>query len=560
MAHDVFISYASEDKPLADAICSTLEAHKIRCWIAPRDVLPGTSWGSAIIQAIEEARILVMVFTSNSNESPQVMREVERAVKNGLTIIPFRKDDIVPSKQMEYFIASCHWLDAMDPPLERHLKNLANSVLVLLDRAPETLPPSEDQELAVPGPQEAPHRVAPKRSSRLWRVWLPSAAAMFLVIFLVWFFYLRPGPQTLSPPTVDLLVPSDGASVLGPMLKFEWKSPTEKGHNLTFDLKIDTETGKSYVRKTSALSHIETGTTGAITWQVQAVYQDPSGKAVAGPWSAPRRVTYYPNSLKRVLTTANLKIGTAELHSQGHFVWKQESTLGGFEVDLLRVVFDKVFEKHGVRKELKIENTWAIWGENFFKQLQDPSVDLLLSGISINEDREKKYGVTFSEPTVVFPQTIVALRSAAVWSSGQLLVTRLAVRAHTTNAMLARRILGSEIEKRLSLYKGSNAYYDMLKHLIEGKIDGFLLDKPYAINILNRFPDLKKQVRMTDLTPDLSPMFKGERIGFAFRRSDRELIDAVNQALRSSGKERKELIAKHFLGILRNNPEKTGQR
>ena len=38
VAHDVFISYAHEDKPMADALCATLEQNGLRCWIAPRDV------------------------------------------------------------------------------------------------------------------------------------------------------------------------------------------------------------------------------------------------------------------------------------------------------------------------------------------------------------------------------------------------------------------------------------------------------------------------------------------------------------------------------------------
>jgi hypothetical protein len=45
MARDVFISYSSKDKPTADAVCATLEANGIRCWIAPRDVVPGSDWG-----------------------------------------------------------------------------------------------------------------------------------------------------------------------------------------------------------------------------------------------------------------------------------------------------------------------------------------------------------------------------------------------------------------------------------------------------------------------------------------------------------------------------------
>ena len=44
MAHDVFISHSSKDKQTADAICHYLEQNGIRCWIAPRDILPGEDW------------------------------------------------------------------------------------------------------------------------------------------------------------------------------------------------------------------------------------------------------------------------------------------------------------------------------------------------------------------------------------------------------------------------------------------------------------------------------------------------------------------------------------
>ena len=63
MAHDVFVSYSSQDKPTADAIVASLEANGIRCWIAPRDILPGTDWSESIVEAIEEAGTMVLVFS-----------------------------------------------------------------------------------------------------------------------------------------------------------------------------------------------------------------------------------------------------------------------------------------------------------------------------------------------------------------------------------------------------------------------------------------------------------------------------------------------------------------
>ncbi|HYN70294.1 MAG TPA: toll/interleukin-1 receptor domain-containing protein, partial [Candidatus Eisenbacteria bacterium] len=135
MAHDVFISHAAEDKPTGDAVCAALEGRGIRCWIAPRDVTPGIAFPEAIITAINASRVMVLVFSSRSNTSPHVMREVERAVNRGIPIIPLRIEDVPLSPSMEYFISTPHWLDALTPPLRKHLRHLADTVGLLLAQA-----------------------------------------------------------------------------------------------------------------------------------------------------------------------------------------------------------------------------------------------------------------------------------------------------------------------------------------------------------------------------------------------------------------------------------------
>jgi hypothetical protein len=152
MAHDIFISYSSKDKTVADAVCAALEAERVRCWIAPRDVMPGVSYGEAIIEALNASRVLVLIYTANSNASRHVMREVERAVNKGVTVIPFRVEDVRPSPSMEYFISSDHWLDALTPPLESHVRRLVEIVRLLRDREAPTAaaPPRESQPAAAP--------------------------------------------------------------------------------------------------------------------------------------------------------------------------------------------------------------------------------------------------------------------------------------------------------------------------------------------------------------------------------------------------------------------------
>jgi len=133
MGHDVFVSYSNKDKNVADAIVAGIEQEEIRCWIAPRDITPGRSWGEAINEAIEVSQFVVIVLSNNSNQSRQVVREVERAVANNVIIIPFRIEDIDPTGAMAYFLSTEHWLDALTPPLQKHIQKLTNTIQVFKD-------------------------------------------------------------------------------------------------------------------------------------------------------------------------------------------------------------------------------------------------------------------------------------------------------------------------------------------------------------------------------------------------------------------------------------------
>ena len=163
MAHDVFISYSSKDKAVADAVCAALEAEGVRCWIAPRDVLPSVPYGEAIIEALNETRLLVLIFTANSNTSRHVMREVERAVNKGIAVIPFRVEDVPPTASMEYFISSDHWLDALTPPLESHVRKLVETIKLLRDRDARS---SATPATSATAPRSEPQPPAPQREHR----------------------------------------------------------------------------------------------------------------------------------------------------------------------------------------------------------------------------------------------------------------------------------------------------------------------------------------------------------------------------------------------------------
>jgi hypothetical protein len=191
--HEVFISYSSKDKQWADAACAVLEHHRIRCWIAPRDIVPGSEWGASIIAGIDACKIMVLIFSGHANASGQVRREVERAISKGLSVLPCRVENIAPSGAMEYALSNTHWLDAFTPPFERQLDVLARSVKALLTNS-----------TATPEPVEAEEAPAPSQQLRLSPTWLAAAAAAMLLLagIAVGFMLTRGKPADPEPPTV----------------------------------------------------------------------------------------------------------------------------------------------------------------------------------------------------------------------------------------------------------------------------------------------------------------------------------------------------------------------
>jgi hypothetical protein len=122
----VFISYSQPDQIQAFELVERVEAQGIKCWIAPRDIAPSSDWAAEIIDAISNASTMILVFSASSNDSPQVRREVERAVHKQLSILPFRIENVLPSKSLEYFLSSQHWMDAYTLPREPHYARLCS--------------------------------------------------------------------------------------------------------------------------------------------------------------------------------------------------------------------------------------------------------------------------------------------------------------------------------------------------------------------------------------------------------------------------------------------------
>lgn len=170
-SHDVFVSYASADKKVADALCAILEQRGLRCWIAPRDVVDPT-WAAALARAVPAAKAFCCVLSRSYSESPQTAREIDAAIAAGLPIVPLRIEDVSPSGAMAHYLRTIHWMDALTPPRKRAMQRLADQVAALLEIDGE-----EGRKQSPPSPPQ------PSRS-RLPLVIAVGVAAMALGIWI----------------------------------------------------------------------------------------------------------------------------------------------------------------------------------------------------------------------------------------------------------------------------------------------------------------------------------------------------------------------------------------
>lgn len=287
MAHEVFISHSSEDKVIADAVTAALEQGGIRCWIAPRDIRAGDSWGGAIVSAIESSKVMVVIFSARSNDSKQVMREVERAVQHDVVVVPFRIEDVKPSKDMEYFLSATHWLDAITPATDKHLSTLVETTSSILDKSEEeTAKRVKLKAASSPQPNSTVgfetqkksiiDKINPRSLLEKFKTELIKAAAV-VIICLGGYIWLTSGgdDEDLSPeaakqqverPTSDKLgeresgdikLKVDDEAIAGSKFKVRWKGKSASDDYVVIAKKDSNDSSKPNRQKLEGFKQLE---------------------------------------------------------------------------------------------------------------------------------------------------------------------------------------------------------------------------------------------------------------------------------------------------------------
>lgn len=147
--YDLFISYASENKDIADYIVDKIEKRGYKCFIAPRDIRTGSEYAVEIIRGISNSTAVLLVFSSKSDKSHCVLREINSAVSRNRPIIPLRIEDFLPSEAMEFYLGPTHWLDAFPAVLDVHL----DKVVAIFSGMNNTVAETKDESFSITGPE-----------------------------------------------------------------------------------------------------------------------------------------------------------------------------------------------------------------------------------------------------------------------------------------------------------------------------------------------------------------------------------------------------------------------
>lgn len=133
--YEVFISYSSKDQKVVEGICAYLEQHHIRCFVAYRDIPAAVVWAEAIVDGLDNSRMMLVVFSDSFNRSEQVDREIELASEDHKPILTFRITDDAFKGAKKYYLKNLNWIDAFPDP-ERSFGHLLANICRLLEINP----------------------------------------------------------------------------------------------------------------------------------------------------------------------------------------------------------------------------------------------------------------------------------------------------------------------------------------------------------------------------------------------------------------------------------------
>lgn len=103
---EVFISYKAEEYEEARFVKTTLETNGISCWMAPESIRGGSCYAAEIPGAIRTSKVFVLILSEKCQLSKWVPRELDQAINEGKTILPFMLENCELKDDFNFYLSN----------------------------------------------------------------------------------------------------------------------------------------------------------------------------------------------------------------------------------------------------------------------------------------------------------------------------------------------------------------------------------------------------------------------------------------------------------------------
>lgn len=98
----IFLSHSSTNSKLVEEACNYLEKNGFACFLAPRDIRGGHLYAEELVDGIDRSDVVVLFLSKAADDSPHVLREVERAVSRRIPIVVYKLEEFAISNIKVY--------------------------------------------------------------------------------------------------------------------------------------------------------------------------------------------------------------------------------------------------------------------------------------------------------------------------------------------------------------------------------------------------------------------------------------------------------------------------
>jgi len=160
---EVFVSYSRNDKDRVLELSGKLRAAGVSLWLDTSGIDGATLWGEQIVNALESAKVLLLMLSESAVRSDNVAKEVMLVSERKGHILPVHLEPTPIPSSLKYQLAGIQHVEYFDPA---HADEGLRAILRSLERIGVTVAPRLEAKPATPAVRPAAHPVAQAGASR----------------------------------------------------------------------------------------------------------------------------------------------------------------------------------------------------------------------------------------------------------------------------------------------------------------------------------------------------------------------------------------------------------